>query len=985
MARSAMTTPFVARGVELARLTGALERAAAGQPSAVLVGADAGVGKTRLLRRTAELAQESGAAVVTVHCVDLGEIGLPYLPFAEALARLREQVPGVVEPMLEARPVLTRLAPARLGVGVGTSGSSSAEPQNAAADGLPGEDQAGRLQLFDGIAAVLGAVGRPGAPLLLVIEDLHWADASSRDVLRFLVARLRDEHLLVVASYRTDDLHRRHPLRPMLAEMSRHPRAERLDLPTFTGDELREFATAVLGHPLPEVDLHRVAERSEGNAYFTEELLDAGSGPDALPWTLADVLRARLEHLDPAVQRLARIASVAGRRVSEPLLRAVATADGGLGTAPGAFDDALREAVAHHVLGGEDGRIAFRHALLAEAVYTDLLPGEQVTLHRAYLRALLADPSLGPVSRVVVHALEAHDLPAAVAASWSAAANAARVLAPAEELRHLETVLRLWDAVPDPAALTGTTRVDVVVRAAETASRSGQVDRAITLAREAVHAAADDPARQVMLRTVLARYLLAGDRPEALDEASRALADQTEPRDLAWVLATHARASLVSDRDDDAQASATRAVEVAREHGQAAAESDALATLAVLVVDDPEHAAQLLTTAEQRARDAGDLVTAQRCTYNLATTHFYAGRLAEASDVMTRGLAAAHATGLVWTEWGVSLRFFSELVRYTRGDLTPAPRDSEPLVELQPGLMAAVALYAAVARGDQDVVARARAFEPGWDRDAQIALLSGGCLIDALTWAGELDEAVAVAQRLIDHLGRTWSETFLGAIWLSALALGALADAAHEQRLAGGAPVALVEHGTTLLARAALVAERGRPRGGRLGPEGRAWLARAHAEHARLTGRDDPDLWRVATEEFGYGYRYEVARSRWRWARALLEAGDRERATEQARTALDEAYAMGAVPLATAVRDLARRGRLELPGVRGAGPDVLTSRETEVLRLVARGLSNRQIGEELFISGKTVSVHVSNLLAKLGASGRTEAATIAHRRGLLDG
>lgn len=1005
MARSAMTTPFVARADEVQRLTEALARAGAGQPGAVLLGADAGVGKTRLLRRAAELAEQAGATVVTVHCVDLGEIGLPYLPFAEALARLRDQVPGVVEPAVEARPVLTRLVPARRGAGLlagasapggpgghdgglgagGGVGGGLGAPPDAVRDDLPGEDQAGRLQLFDGIAAVLGAVGRPGAPLLLVVEDLHWADASSRDVLRFLVARLRDQHLLLVASYRTDDLHRRHPLRPMLAEMSRHPRVERIDLPAFTRDELREFATAFVGHPLPEADLRRVAERSEGNAYFAEELLDARSGPDALPWTLADVLRARLEHLDPAVQQLARIASVAGRRVTEPLLRAVA-ADPEAGFGPGSLDDALREAVAHHVLVGEDGRIAFRHALLAEAVYADLLPGEQVALHRAYLRALRADPSLGPLSRLVVHALESHDLPVAVDGSWRAAQDAACVLAPAEELRHLETVLRLWESVPDAGALLGAARVDVLERAADAASRSGQVERAITLAREAVEAAEDDPRRRVALRTALARHLLAADHEAAaLRHATRALEDDPEPRQLAWVLATHARASLMADRDEDARTSATRAVEVAREHGEAAAESDALATLAVLVVDDPDHAAELLATAERRARDAGDLVTAQRCTYNLATTLFYDGQLVEASGVIARGLDDAAANGLAWTEWGVALRFFAELVRYTLGDLSPARLGSEPLVELQPGLMAAVALYPAVARGDADAVERGRAFEPGWERDAQIALLSGGCLVDALTWAGDVEEAAAVGQRLIDHLGRTWSETFLGAIWLSALTIAALADDAHGRRLVGGDAADLVEHGTALLARATRVAERGRPRGGRLGPEGRAWLARAHAEHARLLGTADPALWRAARDAYGYGYRYEVARCEWRWAGALLDAGDRDGAAEHARVALSEAVSMGAEPLARAVRDLARRGRLDLPGVRAPGSDVLTAREAEVLRLVAQGLSNRQIGAELFISAKTVSVHVSNLLAKLGASGRTEAATLAHRRGLLDG
>jgi DNA-binding CsgD family transcriptional regulator len=191
-----------------------------------------------------------------------------------------------------------------------------------------------------------------------------------------------------------------------------------------------------------------------------------------------------------------------------------------------------------------------------------------------------------------------------------------------------------------------------------------------------------------------------------------------------------------------------------------------------------------------------------------------------------------------------------------------------------------------------------------------------------------------------------------------------------------------------------------------LGPEGRAWLQRAAAENARLHavvgnapgpaggGGDEPatgELWRTAAEAwqetvnaFDFGYRYEVARSRYRWAEALLGTGEREAAEVEAAEALSEAQAMGAKPLADAVRALARRARLDLPGVRRATASTLTDREEEVLGLVAQGLSNRQIGERLFISTKTVSVHVSNLLAKLGASGRAEAVSLAHQRGLLE-
>ena len=224
------------------------------------------------------------------------------------------------------------------------------------------------------------------------------------------------------------------------------------------------------------------------------------------------------------------------------------------------MDAALREAVAHHVLVGEDELIAFRHALLAEAVYTDLLPGEQSSLHRAYLRVLRDDPTLGPSSQLASHALRAPDLPTALRASLDAADQAHEVLAPAEELRHLEVVLRLWEAVPEVTATLGTDHIDVLVAAAAAASRAGQVDRAVQLARAAVEETASDVPRQASLRTSLARYLLGVESVhDALEQSSRALADlpDTPTPARAWALATYARSALNADLDDEAVASAT--------------------------------------------------------------------------------------------------------------------------------------------------------------------------------------------------------------------------------------------------------------------------------------------------------------------------------------------------------------------------------------------------------------------------------------------
>jgi predicted ATPase len=284
--------PLVGRGAELARLSAAVERARAGSPAAVLLSGDAGVGKTRLLSELCRQARQSGATVLVGHCVDLGAVGLPYLPFAEALRQLAD-LAGEDGPLAEAlrdRPALDRL--------ITRPGRPAAAP---AAD-----DDAARLQLFDAVAGALGDAAEIAPPLLLVIEDLHWADQSTRDLLAFLLARLRSERAAVVASYRADDLHRRHPLRPLLGELLRLPIVERVELSPFTPAELGDYLRTLSGGPVPDRLVRDVLARSEGNAYFAEELLAAGLAADsALPTALADVLLARLERLSPAVQRVA--------------------------------------------------------------------------------------------------------------------------------------------------------------------------------------------------------------------------------------------------------------------------------------------------------------------------------------------------------------------------------------------------------------------------------------------------------------------------------------------------------------------------------------------------------------------------------------------------------------------------------------------------------------------------------------------------------
>jgi DNA-binding CsgD family transcriptional regulator len=969
------TTPrahFVGRERELEAFLAVVDAAATGDPGVVVVGGDAGVGKTRVLERVAETAAARGALVVTGHCIDLGDASLPYLPIVEALTELRDGV-DAVDRVIAERPALGRLLDGALGDGI--------------------DDASARLQLLDGIAAVLAAAGSPGRPLLLVLEDAHWADSSSLDVLRFLVARMRRDHVAVLVSYRTDDLHRRHRLRPFLAKLLRSARVRREELAPFTGRELRDFAEA-LSPGMSDDTIERVHRRSEGNAYFAEELIAAGD-TSALPWSLSDVLRSRIERLAPPVARLAAIASVAGRRVPESLLRDLAARDDTIRGAALAdavpFDGLVRAAVAAHILAVErDGLIAFRHALLAEVVYGDLLPGERSLLHRAYLDALIDSTAPGAAAARAHHALNAHDLRAAAIASRDAAVEATRILAPTEALRHRVEVLSLWDAVTDLASDLGEDHVDALLHAAAAATIAGDARRAVSFVRSAWEELPDGDSRRAFVAYTTARHLLAAERiVEALDTARSALAELPDgpSAERAWTHATVARAALNLDRDEEAALDAEEAIRVARAVDATDAEADALTTLAVLEVDDRERSALLLEDARRTARRAGDLATEMRSWYNLAANRYYGGLLDEAAAVADAGIDRAVSTGMGSTEYAVGLQEIAELVRYTRGDLTPDPGRTTSAPH---SLLRGVLLYGAVARGDAalagDSVAtiRSRLVEAQADTQDATIHLTGGCTVDALTWAGRPADAAIVGHDLIALLKRTWDDYFLGTIWIAALTIAALADEAEAVRRRGGPTVSMEEEGAGLLAGAETTADRGRPRGGRLGPEGVAWLLRARAENARLArSSDEVERWEASIAAFDYGYRYEVARSRRRLSEALVDRGRPAEAARQAAAALALAREIGAAPLERTVRAFARRARLDVPGVRQETAGVLTPREEDVLGLLARGLTNKQIGDALFISAKTVSVHVSNVYAKLGVSSRAEAVSIAFDRGLL--
>jgi DNA-binding CsgD family transcriptional regulator/tetratricopeptide (TPR) repeat protein len=977
MAGGYTSRALIGRTEELRRLAATLDRAEQDLPQLVLLAGDAGVGKTRLLLEFADRAQQRGSRVLVGGCVELGDIGLAYLPVIDALRGLVDdpEEADLVAEVAVTMPGLGRLLP-----GVARSGPTGA----LAGDG---QDQ---LQVFDAVRALLLRRAQR-SPVVVVLEDLHWADQASRDLVAFLARTLRSGRVLLVASYRSDELHRRHPLRPLLGELVRLPGVERLELSPFSRAELVEHLEAVAGVPLPADQLERIHARSEGNPFYAEQLLAAGAG-DAevgLPSTLADVLLGRVLGLSEQAQQVLGVAAVAGRRVSHRLLAEVA------GWPEAELERGLREGIAAGVLVTDStGTYAFRHALLQEAVYADLLPSEQVRLHAGYARLLATEPD-GVAAELAHHCLASHDLVGALRASIGAAREAEAVLAPAETLRHLSSALRLWERVPDSAAVTGTDRVVLLLQAAAAASAAGERQRAAGLAEEAA-ATADataDPAQAAVAHERLGQYLLlAGRIEEALRARASAVAlvpAQPPTRLRARVTAAMAQALTNAGRQEEARRWCDEALTVARAIGSAEEEADVLVTLGMIEEhDDPASARRLYEAGRARAAAAGNPEIESRALQDLAWLEFDFGNLAAARAVFDDGVELAQRAGLGWSDVGITMRRGQCLVRYEAGDWDECERLAAAVPGLAPALavveLGAAALLVEVGRG-----------RPAAKRLRDLAALAGLAHVidmevaaleaDQATWQGDLERAWSAVQRGLAILdtGQFRASPTVENAWICAIGLVVQAELAERARAAGDAGTLrdATAVGHMLLERARTAVEQ---KGLWHSVDLRCWHAKAEAEWSRLQGRSDPKAWLAAVEALSYGHVYEVARCRWRLAEAHLGAGDREQATVAAQAAHKTAQQLGAEPLEAALELLARRGRLDL----GAGVSAerglagLTPREVEVLRLLVEGRSNRQIAEQLFISGKTASVHVTNILAKLGVHSRLEAAAAARRLGL---
>ncbi|MEV3972059.1 AAA family ATPase [Streptomyces sp. NPDC050698] len=990
---------FVGRAEELGTLHDALVRACEGEPQALLIGGEAGVGKTRLVEEFAAAARRGGAVVALGGCVEIGADGLPFAPFSTALRALRRALPGELAAAAAGQEEeLARLLPE-----LGESGAGR-------------HDEDGMARLFELTARLLERVAAEHT-VVLALEDLHWADASTRYLLSYLFRTLRTGRLVVLATYRSDDIHRRHPMRPLLAELDRLRTIRRLELARFNRDEVcRQVAGILAQEPEPD-QVDAIFERSDGNAFFVEELAVAAHEGcrTGLTDSLRDLLLVRVEGMPEPAQQVARIVAEGGSTVEYRLLAAVArlTEDD--------LIEALRAAVNAGILApapGGDG-YRFRHSLVREAVSDDLLPGERSRLNRRYAEALESDPALVPAdqrtTRLASYWYHAHDPAKALPAVLEASVSARRRHAYAEQLRLLERAMELWDTAPeavrrtlrpvdyaevyppcgcDPAT-TALRHLDLLAEAAVAGRLCGERERALKITKRALRLLDEenDPLRGAWFwiqRSRLVQGLARGDGWKEIATAQELVRGLPPSEVHAEVLATAAHWSMLHEPGPDALTAAERAVQYARMVGADDIESNARLTLGGLMVDAGQIDAGLRHMYDVRdevvARGLAAIVG--RSHVNLPSVLEGVGRSEEAVSILREGLRLTGAMGLRDAEAWIWSNLAESLVSLGRWD------------------EAAEAAGNAQRRGQT-----AGPHGSGANCLAFLALARGE-VPEAARYLAQGRAAYGPHDPMPQHdLPISWLTIALAA------AEGRLADARAEltRTLASGFPLGTQRYAWPLLleaataeaeARALPAAREGRAEvlqgvlgaAKRLTTHAPVWLAHelwVRAELKRAEGMSAPDAWsRVVTAFEPLDRPYDLARVRYRLAESLLAGGgedERDRATELLRLARTVARHLGARPLADAATALGRRARLPLtpagePGPAPADPVQalgLTSREQDVLRLVAAGHTNRRIAQELFISPKTASVHVSNILGKLGVSGRGEAAAVAHRLGLF--
>lgn len=1046
---------FVGRGRELARVAAALERAAAGTAGTVVLTGTGGTGVSRLVDESILRLAALAEPWTIVRCrAYAGHGNDPYRPVVDGLRPWLSALPDdelgrIVDPGAN---VLVSLLP-ELRPRLASLGLLAARPETVAAE----RRQARMLE------AIHGLIERAGdrRPVLLIVEDLHVADAATRALAVFLARVTRPGRRLVVATYQPDMLTRGHPLTRDLAAIADAARpTERVEIGQLERNDLADLVAAIEGDRPSGSVLVLVTEGSGGVPLVAEEILAARRDATgvALRASFDEIVVARLDRRSPESRRVLRLLAAAEAPMTADELAAVAAAAEQATEGPpprsatghrrraGVLDAdlaaGLEEAVEAGFVTRETGGKALlvRHDRIGGAILGDLLPAQR---HRVQVALAAAGPG-GPAARVR-HWLAGHETARARTAAIEAAAAAETMDAPGDALAALELVIELTQSSGADGNDARREASGLHARAGDAAFAAGQTGRAIAYLEAAIaRLDEDDGAERGLLLERVGRYRWAiGDHPGALIAQRQAVAlvagEPTSER--AFILASYAQALMLDGTFVDAERVASEAIEAARAVGPAAASYEGHATctlgIARALQGDAAGAIALLERARDMADHLGRLDDLFRARANLVYALPLVGRSREALEVALDGLADAKRRGVETVHGNVLLGNIAEVL-FMAGRWAEARRTTHTALEWSPvgaafvDAAASLAMVEIESTGDDSILPLLGRLLPELEtaRDPQTAVPVAKAAASFFLWRGDVADANRVAHRgwALVRGTEDWSLVARMAATMLEVQAALVTDGRARRDLSGLVAARATAAEVLADAEAVMGGDRHGPARA-TGGEATANLMTARAYHGRLEGRDDPRTWAAVARAWdGVEAPYEAARARWREAEAALVASDARAGRAAARGPLLEAVRvarrLGARPLLRELEELAGRALIRVAPAAGSSPSPsapplssappdsaagqtatadrsgiaaafaaqpvvprrdpfgLSGREREVLALIALGRTNREIGERLFISQKTVGVHVGNILSKLGVSGRVEAATVAVRLAL---
>lgn len=952
---------MIGREAELGLATGAVRSMVQGRGGVVVVAGEAGIGKTRLVQEIIDRAAADGVVAVTGQCSSVLAARLPYSPMVEVLDEVVRRCPDL-------------------------SSSITPEVWHGVAPLLGGPVRSGAVdqalastRLFAGVVEVLRTFGER-QPVLIVVEDVQWADAATADLLAFVARRISAARVLLLVTVRRDATSAS-PGPSFVTELLRVPAAVALFLHPLVDDEVIELLREV-EVPSDSPVAHRVLDLAGGVPFFVLQLATRDAD-DVVPPQLRDLLSVAMLNLTPQERDILALLSVLGDGAATELVVMAS----GMALEP--FNRAVRGLWDRGVLIRRGDSLAFRHALMREVATGETLPGETLLAHSKVADALLALNPKAPDAAAPVgfHLAAAGRHGEALAHLVRGARRATAVCAFADAADLYETTGRCWVFVADPAERSGVTETALLAETAIALRWCGRLDDALRVLDRAAMVPQTNRDQRAMVEHARGQVLWAtGDMAAALAAYRRAAGLVADDGLLhAPIMAALAHGLMATGRAKDAVIAARDAARFASSTGadRVLVHAEITRAAAQAQLGDVDSAVALLRSCLPTARRLDDIELVYRSYGNLTFALGLACRYTELAQTAKECTEVCGRYGAVVSLASTVLN--NEVTALIHlGRWAEAARLSEAALHDPAAVGVAALLHLrlaeiAVAVGDDENAAShvAAAVELDSDDHYTVSSLS---IVRAERALGQGDPAAAaeiVAGAIAELQVQDDAMPLLEACCCG---LRAQADAAARGR--PGADGGAMTPDLHAIARTASARSRL--------PLAAALLSMCEAEHARIGRADTAALWAAAANANDeLGRRHAQAYCLLRQAAVELRHRARVPAADLLARALEISDNLGAAPLAADIAALARAGNLSLEPVNASGPERsgkpvrrddafgLTERERQVLRLLAGGATNRLIARNLYISERTASVHVSNILRKFGVSNRTEAAQFA--------